>query len=309
MLHIEDISIGYTKRNETNILLKNISLTLKPGELICLLGGNGSGKSTLLRTLAGLHLPVGEKNTNIEKLHRSNNLALVLTERIISTSATVWDLISTARYPYINWLVQFAEKDLKAIRFAIEKVGITNLQHRYVHELSDGQLQLTLIARALAQETSFIFLDEPTAHLDLNNRMEIMVLLRKLAHNLGKTILVSTHELDLALQLADRLWVIQEQKVVNGIPEDLVLSGLLDSVFPRKGFDLKTGEMKYDNTKNKKVKINGAGYRFLWTKNALQRAGYTIALSDESHTIEVNELGWTINKKNYKTIEELLLHL
>jgi iron complex transport system ATP-binding protein len=305
MLRIENISIGYTKGNKTNILLKDINLTLKPGELICLLGRNGSGKSTLLKTLAGLHLPIGKSNENIDKLQRSKNLALVLTEKITSASATVWDLVSTARYPYINWMVQFAEKDLAAIRLAIDKVGLTNLQHRYLHELSDGQLQLTLIARALAQETSFIFLDEPTAHLDLNNRMEIMVLLRKLAHQLGKTILVSTHELDLALQLADKLWVVNNQTVTSGLPEDLVLNGLLDEVFPLKGFDLKTGEMAYEQTKSIQVNIIGEGYCYLWTKNALQRMGYAVTFND-GLKIVVNESGWIYNGNEFESLELLL---
>jgi iron complex transport system ATP-binding protein len=273
-----------------------------------LLGGNGSGKSTLLRTLAGLHLPIGKSNATIAELHQSKNLALVLTEKITSASATVWDLISTARYPYINWKINFGEKDLQAIQLAIERVGLLDIQHRYIHELSDGQMQLTLIARALAQETPFIFLDEPTAHLDLNNRMEVMMLLRSSAHQFNKTILVSTHELDLALQLADRLWVIYNQKIENGLPEDLILNGLLDEAFPRKGFDLKTGEMKYEQTRNIAINLIGDGYRYLWTKNALQRKGYPVVAEDGLRLV-VDSNGWIYNNLHFKSLELLLDNL
>jgi len=306
MFCVDKLSVGYHKEEQTILLLNEVDVILKPGELICLLGSNGCGKSTLLKTLAGLHPPLNGSNESINSLHQSNNLALVLTEKIVSTSATVWDLISTARYPHLNWRITFQEKDLQAIQFAIARVGLNNIQDRFIHEISDGQLQLTLIARALAQETSFIFLDEPTAHLDLNNRMDVMLLLRSLAHQFGKTILVSTHELDLALQLADRLWVVYNKKIENGLPEDLVLSGLLDQAFPRKGFDLKTGEMKYEPTKNIHIELKGEGYRYLWTKNALQRTGYTITEFSPRFSIIISDDKWLIGDNSFTTLHSIL---
>ena len=201
-----------------------------------------------------------------------------------------------------------------AIDKAIEITNIKELANRKVYELSDGQLQKTMIARAVCQNTPIVMLDEPTALLDLNNRVEVINLLRDLAQNHNKAILMATHELDLALQSAERIWLAgPDQPIINGFPEDLVLNGAVDSVFQLKGFDLRTGRLAIKKGL-KKVNLIGTDYDYLWTKNALERNGFCI---DESAKIEViisrdKEASWVIKKEDehvVHTLEELITQL
>src|SRR5258708_963006 len=162
------------------------------------------------------------------------------------------------------------------------------MANKKLEELSDGQLQLAMIARAIAQETSILLLDEPTAHLDLNNRVEIMKLLLNLARKKNKAIVVATHQLDLALQMADNIWLATpNRKIKTGIPEDLVLDGSFDEIFKFKGFDLKTGKIQHQSFRNIPVNLKGEGYEFLWTKNALEREGFLIS-DDETISILID---------------------
>ena len=166
-------------------------------------------------------------------------------------------------------------------------------------------MQMAMIAKALAQNANILLLDEPTAHLDLNNRVEIMNLLRTLARETGKTILVATHELDLALQTADKIWLAtQDKKIVTGIPEDLVLNGTFDTVFQLKGFDLKTGKISHTPYRKTLVQLEGSGPEYLWTKNALERSGYEIE-PDASTIIRVltlsNKINWELTQNNINT--------
>jgi iron complex transport system ATP-binding protein len=164
------------------------------------------------------------------------------------------------------------------------------LRNKKIHELSDGQLQMVMIARAVVQDTPAILLDEPTAHLDLNNRLEIMNLLRRLAHQSKKAILVSTHELDLALQTADIIWLAGlEKNIISGIPEDLVLNGSFDSIFQFKGFDLKTGKVEHDPHRKLVIALDGSGHEYLWTKNALQRNGFIVDGQPVDHRVTVSQ--------------------
>jgi iron complex transport system ATP-binding protein len=170
-----------------------------------------------------------------------------------------------------------------------------------------------MIARALAQETSVLLLDEPTAHLDLNNRVEIMRLLLHLAREKNKAIVVATHELDLALQMADYVWLATpNKKIVSGIPEDLVLDGSFDHVFQFKGFDLKTGKVQHQPFQTKTIHLQGASYEYLWTKNALERHGFSISADGElviSIAVDENRSVWKINDRTFSSIRDLLAHL
>jgi iron complex transport system ATP-binding protein len=174
---------------------------------------------------------------------------------------------------------------------------------------------MVMIARSVVQDTPIILLDEPTAHLDLNNRVEIMNLLRKLAHQLNKAVLVSTHELDLALQTADLIWLAsQHQGIVTGIPEDLILNGSFDSIFQFKGFDLKTGKVIHQPHRSSTVKIVGNGHALLWTKNAFERNGYTVSEKEADYSIIIDEtdtgLSWKLeNKTTFESLEQLFHHL
>ena len=310
LLKTQRLTLGYKNREQPNILFENLNLSLFAGELVCFMGSNGVGKSTLIRTLAGLQKPLGGEISIPDKA----DVAIVLTDRISSLNMSVYDLVAFGRYPYLDWRIQLSEEDKNIINRAITLVHINYLENKKLYELSDGQMQMVMIARALAQETPILLLDEPTAHLDLNNRVEIMNILRRLSRTTQKAILIATHELDLALQTADLLWLATSDKAIHtGIPEDLVLNGSLDNIFQFKGFDLKTGKVDHESHRGISIQLHGEGFEFLWTKNALERSGYEI---ETSAPISIQILSaekkiiWQLEKQNqttsYSSIEELL---
>lgn len=305
ILCTDDLSVGFSNKGESTVLFDRLSISLQRNSLTCFMGPNGVGKSTLIRTLAGLQKPLyGKSNPLTEK-----DVALVLTDKIVAANMRVIDLVSYGRYPHINWNLELTETDQKIISNSIRESNITHLTERKINELSDGQMQMVLIARALAQQTPILFLDEPTAHLDLNNRMEIMSLLRRLAHEQNKSILIATHELDLALQMADEVWLaMPDKKIKTGIPEDLVLDGSFDEVFQFKGFDLKSGKVKHIAYRKIKINLTGEGPEFLWTKNALEREGFLI--SEDGISVDLNiENGccsWKNESTIFKSLKELL---
>ncbi len=304
MISAQQLSVGFRARRKKHVLFENLDLHLTPGELVCFMGSNGVGKSTLLKTLAGLLPPLTGKVNALNK-----NVALVLTDKITATNMTVYDLVSFGQYPYLDWRISLSPSNIEIIEDAIRQVHLESLRNRKLSELSDGQLQLVMIAKALAQQTPVILLDEPTAHLDLNNRVEVMNLLRSLSRKLGKSILVTTHELDLALQTADLIWLATaNKKIKTGIPEDLVLDGAFDEVFRFKGFDLKTGKIEHEAHRKKEVQLLGTGYSFLWTKNALERSGYRVV---EKAEIQITVFGesktlWKLNGSQFESLATLL---
>lgn len=302
-LQTTDLVVGYKKETETIQLFESLSLELRSGELVCFMGSNGIGKTTLIKTLAGIHKPLDGK------VHRTQEAALVLTDRINSALMTVRDLVTYGRYPYLDWNLSLTLRDSQIIDAAIQQVRLEHLVDKRLVELSDGQIQMAMIAKALAQDTTVLLLDEPTAHLDLNNRVEIMNLLRSLSRNAGKTILVATHELDLALQTADRIWLATpDKKIVEGIPEDLVLNGTFDNIFQFKGFDLKTGKMTHTPYRNISVQLTGSGYEYLWTKNALERSGYEIHVEGKFN-VRVKDNQYFLENVAFDTLHELLQSL
>ena len=305
------LQIGYRNGNSQNTLFNDLNLELLPGQLVCFMGPTGVGKSSLLRTLAGLQIPlngeisVGDKN-------RAELISVVLTDRISGGNMTVYDLVCFGRYPYLQWNINLTYKDEEIIQRALNQVHIEALSTTPLHELSDGQMQMAMIARAIAQDTPIILLDEPTAHLDLNNRVEIMRLLRRLAKSTKKAILVATHELDLALQTADFIWLTTRSKnILSGMPEDLVLDGSFDNIFQFKGFDLKTGKVQHQADKGITVSVSGEGPELLWTKNALERNGFEVRdeKSDRHISLVKNKgsLQWLLfTPKGEKQVSSLL---
>lgn len=312
-----NLSVGYIRGPMRNVLLEHLDLGLVSGKLTCFMGPNGIGKSTLIRTLGGLQKPLsGEiRYGGIDPEDLSNlpqHLAVVLTDRISAINMTAFEVVAFGRYPYLGWDVKLSEKDQQTIGDTLSEFRIDHLRNKKIHELSDGQLQMVMIARAVVQDTPSILLDEPTAHLDLNNRLEIMNLLRKLAHQFNKAILVSTHELDLALQTADIIWLAGHNKrIISGIPEDLILNGAFDSIFQFKGFDLKTGKVEHEPHRGVTIHLTGSGHEYLWTKNALERNGFLIGSVAPSYHILVSQensaLVWTIDDQNrFTSIEDLI---
>ena len=196
MIQCNNISIGYG----TRVIQHDLSFVLPDGELTALLGANGCGKSTLLRTLAGLQPAL---NGSYSPIPNEKNVALVLTERVSVESATIRDVVAMGRYPYTSFLGGLTVDDERMVARALEQVGLTEIADTFYNDHSDGEKQHVLIAKALAQQTPVILLDEPTAHLDLPSRIKTLNLLRDIAHEQNKTILISTHELDLAMRTAD----------------------------------------------------------------------------------------------------------
>ncbi len=249
IIQTHNLSIGYQTKKNTTCVAENINLSLPKGSLVCILGKNGIGKSTLLRTLtkvqpklSGKIILDGKKLENIPNAELAKKMSLVLTERIPESNLTVYELIALGRQPYTNWIGNLTDEDNKHIEVAIQQTNIQDSIHKKHYELSDGQLQKVMITRALAQNTEIITLDEPTAHLDIHNKIEIFNLLKKLAQKLGKTILISTHEIHLALQLADDLWLMNETGIISGKTEELITSGDVGKLFSSNlvTFDLKS---------------------------------------------------------------------
>jgi iron complex transport system ATP-binding protein len=316
-LSTENLSIGYVFSKKENFLFHNLNLHLPAGQLVCFMGPNGIGKSTLIRTLAGLQEPLsGSVKINFGKDGNSisKHISVVLTDKISALNMTAYEVVAFGRYPYLDWNINLSEADKIIIDRSIAQVHIEHLLHQQLHSLSDGQLQMVMIARALAQETPIILLDEPTAHLDLNNRVEIMKLLQHLARTTHKAILVSTHDLDLALQMADLIWLTGRDKSIHtGIPEDLVLNGSFDRIFEFKGFDLKTGKVHHEAYAGKSIQLTGEGSEYLWTKNALERSGFEVSGQTGAIRITIlkqkDSLRWRIEEEGQETECDSLANL
>lgn len=320
ILHTANLSVGYKDRT----VLSSLNLNLNKGQLTCLLGPNGSGKSTLIRTLAGIQKPLLGMVTLQEKSLRevspktlAKQLSLVLTDRITPGNLTVYGLVSLGRFPYTTWMGSLTGEDKDVIQWALEITGTMQFANRHIGELSDGEKQKVMIARALAQQTDLIILDEPTAHLDSPNRIEIFHLLRELVSSGHRAILISTHDIDTAIANADKLWLVANQSISQGAPEDLVLDGRLEKAFTKEGlsFNYSLGRFeKAINNNGLKVLIKGSSLSAHWTESALRRAGFQPVEHLPQVTIEVLDDGstrkWILNNQlEITTIEELLTKL
>ncbi len=240
ILKTENLSIGYASKKSKTIVASNINIELHQGELVGLIGGNGIGKSTLLRTLTKVQNQLDGtiyiNNKDISKyasIDLAKVMSLVLTELISSKNLLVKELVALGRQPYTNWVGNLSEHDKIIIKKVLKQTNIQDLKDKNCFELSDGQLQKVMIARALAQDTDIIILDEPTTHLDMYHKAYVLKLLQKLAKKTNKTILFSSHEIDLAIQLCDKLVVMTDNGVVSDTPCNLIEQGTFDALFPK----------------------------------------------------------------------------
>ncbi len=246
---LHDLSIGYG--NTT--IVANINATLHEGELCSLVGANGAGKSTLLRTMAAFQpalsgtMTLGDLDVvTCSPLSLSKHIGVVLTERVDSMGITVRDIVEMGRSPYTNYWGHLTEEDMRIVDESMGLVGIESLAGRQASTLSDGERQKTMIAKALAQETPVILLDEPTAFLDFPSKVETMLLLRRLCREMGKSVLLSTHDLDLALQVSDSLWLLSgDGRLVVDTPEALGQSGTLDATFRSEHVEFDPATMRF----------------------------------------------------------------
>ncbi|MDE6268161.1 MAG: ABC transporter ATP-binding protein [Muribaculaceae bacterium] len=220
-MRVEKLTTGYRSHGETIVVTKDINAVLNGGELTCLLGPNGSGKSTLMRTMAGFLKSIGGKVMiegkelgEMENGEMAKKVSVVLTSRVEAPNITVREVVELGRSPYTGFFGKINKEDAEAAANAMEMVGIADLAGRRVSTLSDGERQKVMIAKALAQETPIILLDEPTAFLDYPSKVGIMMLLKRLAHESGKAVFLSTHDLEIALQIADSLWLMDKHKVM-----------------------------------------------------------------------------------------------
>src|SRR5258708_1884749 len=313
LLQTMDLAAGYVSGQKKILPIAGpLAVDIYAGQLICLLGPNGSGKSTLLSTFAGLQPPLGGRikitGADAHKLkpaQLAKKISLVLTDSVKNSNLTAYSLVALGRYPYSNWLGILSEADKDIITRAIEAAQIGSLLNRKVATLSDGESQKVMLARALAQDTPLMMLDEPTAHLDLPSRIQLMRLLHQLARQTNKGILVSTHELDLALQVADQVW-----------------DGTFETVFEKEGifFDKTTGTFNMHEGNSKQAGLIGEGAAAFWTKRALQRQGFVamdLAVSPALPSIRISEergrTSWILEYKGqwqeYETIAGLITGL
>ncbi|MEZ4683046.1 MAG: ABC transporter ATP-binding protein [Caldilineaceae bacterium] len=328
-LTTSNLAIGYTHGRRTTAVLDNLNIALRPGELTCLIGPNGAGKSTLMRTLAGMQIPLsGHVHLGTDELHRipaqrlAKQLAVVLTERIEVGNLSSYALATLGRHPYTDWRGQLSAHDETVVREALVAVGAAALAARPVNELSDGERQKVMIARALAQEPRILLLDEPTAFLDLPRRVEVMQLLHKLARERNCAILLSTHDLELALRLADRLWLMPVGGPLRvGLPEELALNGALATTFQSEGveFDSSQGSFKVQRQQCGPIGLVGEGDKALWTARALERIGFDVVKGNQGLPFHVQITGqngstrWHATTPNaqgeYDSLSALIAHL
>ena len=331
ILETQALSIGYrdSQRTEPLAISKDLNLGLNASELVCLVGPNGAGKSTLIRTLTGLQKPLaGEVRLKGKPIavYKPRELAqlvgVVMTSPVLVGAMRVEQLVGLGRYPHTGWFDRQDAKDEAIIREALGTVGAAPLAGRYVNQLSDGERQRIMIARALAQEPELLILDEPTAFLDLPGRVTVMQLLRDLAHGHGKAVLSSTHDLDLALRVADRIWLMdQAGNVVDGSPEDLAMEGQFGRIFDKPGiaFDRMTGQFRMEQAPGRQVVLEAHGIARVWTEKALERAGYLVLSHADEQTpvVEVRENGsartWALRfggkQSEHSSIYSLLISL
>lgn len=251
ILTTSNLSVGYSSKKEIKTIATNINLNLKKGELIALIGANGIGKSTLLRTLIGIQPPLsgnvvlnGKNINEYDSISFAQNLSIVLTEKLPPSNLTVFEIIALGRQPYTNWLGNLSDNDISKINEAMELTQITSLAEKKHYEISDGQLQNVLVARALAQDTPLIILDEPTTHLDLLHKISLFKLLKKLAKETKKCILFSTHDIDMAIQISDEMIIMTDENVVQDQPCNFISKGNFETLFKNEhiAFDREKGK-------------------------------------------------------------------
>lgn len=294
ILSAGDLTIGYRTGKRVTRVHEYLSFQLYPGELTCLLGANGMGKSTLLRTLAASQPPLagellleGRALSSYSEKERSRRIGMVLTDKTQAGGLTVYELVALGRQPHTGFFGRLHRQDHMLIAEALEAVGIAHKAKSYTAELSDGERQKVMIAKALVQECPLILLDEPTAFLDVVSRIEIMDLLHNLAVEQNKAILLSTHNVEQALVLADKLWLLSKDGLQCGVTEDLILNHRMDALFdrPEIQFDYAHGVYYPIVHDKKRIVVESEDDTLLhWTVNALNRRHYACVPSSSENT-------------------------
>lgn len=317
MFHLElkHLEIGYKTP-----LLSPINLKLNEGNIVALIGINGIGKSTLIKNIAGILKPLsGEINiggTNIKKLSPkklAKIIAYSAASDFPSSNFTIRDYVALGRLPYTSFTGLLTAKDKKIVSEAIETSNLVDKAYKDISKISDGQRQRASIARLIAQQSKIMLFDEPTAFLDIEAKYFTLKLFKEIKNKLNNIIIFSTHDINLAIQFADKIWLFIDNTIVQGLPEDLILQGYFSKLFSDKNifFNNFTGDFDVINTANKKISIieNQHKSKTYWTKNALKKIGYQID-DKANNQIQVLENKWIIKnnqtKNEFSNIENLL---
>ena len=322
------LDIGYKESNHIKRVHNNLDIALYAGELTCLLGANGAGKSTLLRTLSGTQAPLsgevminGMPLSNIGRHKLSQTIGVVLTDKTAIGGLTVREVVALGRQPHTGFFGRLSAEDNRVIDSSLEACGITDKQHRYMASLSDGERQKAMIAKALAQECPIVLLDEATAFLDIVSRIEIMTLLHEIATRHNRAILLSTHDIEQALVLSDRLWLLSREKgLTAGVTEDLILSGCLNDLFPHTEihFDPLHGSFYPTVHRHKSVSVQCNDETMMhWIVNLLNRNGYGVSFAGDKpqevtrEVIDRNNIRWITEQESItlRSCEELVQRL
>ena len=310
------LQIGYRKKGRATCIAKTQKLEICSGDFICLLGPNGAGKSTLIRTLSGIQDPLkgtvrlnNQPYDTFSPRERARKISVVLTEMPSLGMLDAYSLVALGRHPYSGKFGALGHKDKERIHWALQAVDALKFKNCQISYLSDGERQKLLIARALAQETPLILLDEPTVFLDLPRQIELMVTLRKLAHQEQMGIILSTHNLDLAMRFADYIWLLNKNgTMTTGYPEVLATNGTISSTFSSREveWNIEKGIFRIRANPNIKAIVKGDGALAIWTQRALERLGFMIVNKQESPMLEVTvseidqKCKWSVSFGNYK---------
>ncbi|MGC1390687.1 MAG: ABC transporter ATP-binding protein [Bacteroidales bacterium] len=286
ILSLDSLKIGYASGRKENVLLPPLTASANSGELVAVIGRNGIGKSTLLRTLTGLQKPLGGDifcdNKNVRDYSRMEfalKVGYISTEIVKVSNMSVYDLVALGRFPHTNWIGRIELKDHEVILDALKKTSMELFSRKLVSELSDGERQKSMIARILAQDTSIMIMDEPTAFLDIAGKYEIFHLMHKLSRNSDKTIIFSTHDLQMAISQSDKIWLILDNNLIEGAPEDLMIAGAFDNLFNSSNvfFNSEDGTFISRSDTRGSIYIEGEGAKKYWTERAINRAGFTVS--------------------------------
>jgi len=282
IISLDRFTIGHHKENA---LLSKLNLTVNRGEMVALIGRNGAGKSTLLKSMIGLLAPLdgmclleGLPFADYTLPQRARRVSFVSSQITQLPALSVGELVGLGRMPYTGWMGRMSPEDKSLVSQALDEVQMSSFSERKLDCLSDGERQRAMIARAFAQDTPLMVLDEPTAFLDIPNTYELIRLLSRFRDG-GRSIVYSTHDLETAMQCADKMWVIHEGRILEGAPEDLGMSGLFNELFSTSGisFDEQAGRFLFSGKQRGRVSLEGEEEESLiWTRNTLKRLGFRL---------------------------------